>query len=191
MAIVLNGDLRTVTTNSSYFTVNRIALLAVLTAFVTVGRLVFALPILPNVQPMTAMLILITLNIGVIDGLVVSVLSLLLTNLFLGTGPWTVMQMVSFALLILVTAILKYFYSYGKLLNRLAFTVWAGMAGLLYGLAITFMSYHLYGMNNFWIYYLNGIPFDTLHAVGNMIFFFILEPIIVPVIQRKFSNETI
>lgn len=179
------------TTNSSYFTVNRIALLAVLTAFVTVGRLVFALPILPNVQPMTAMLILITLNIGVIDGLVVSVLSLLLTNLFLGTGPWTVMQMVSFALLILVTAILKYFYSYGKLLNRLAFTVWAGMAGLLYGLAITFMSYHLYGMNNFWIYYLNGIPFDTLHAVGNMIFFFILEPIIVPVIQRKFSNETI
>ncbi len=191
MAIVLNGDLRTVTTNSSYFTVNRIALLAVLTAFVTVGRLVFALPILPNVQPMTAMLILITLNIGVIDGLVVSVLSLLLTNLFLGTGPWTVMQMVSFALLILVTAVLKYFYSYGKLLNRLAFTVWAGMAGLLYGLAITFMSYHLYGMNNFWIYYLNGIPFDTLHAVGNMIFFFILEPIIVPVIQRKFSNETI
>lgn len=191
MAIVLNGDLRTVTSNSSYFTVNRIALLAVLTAFVTVGRLVFALPILPNVQPMTAMLILITLNIGVIDGLVVSVLSLLLTNLFLGTGPWTVMQMVSFALLILVTAILKYFYSYGKLLNRLAFTVWAGMAGLLYGLAITLMSYHLYGMNNFWIYYLNGIPFDTLHAVGNMIFFFILEPIIVPVIQRKFSNETI
>lgn len=179
------------TSKSSYFTVNRIALLAVLTTFVTVGRLVFALPILPNIQPMTAMLILITLNIGVVDGLVVSLLSLLLTNIILGSGPWTIMQILSFAVIILITALLKFFYSYGSVINRLIFAVWSGLAGFVYGFIISYMSVQLYGISHFWVYYLNGLPFDLLHAVGNVIFFFILEPIIVPVIQKRFGHEMI
>lgn len=175
-------------TNSDYFDVNRIALLAILTAFVTVGRIAFALPILPNVQPMTALLILITLNIGVIDGLVVSVLSMLLTNLMISMGPWTLFQMLSFAVVILLTGILKYFYSFGTLRNRFFFALWALVTGYLYGLIISVLTYNLYGMNNFTVYYLNGLPFDTLHAVGNLIFFIILEPILVPIIRKKFSS---
>lgn len=175
--------------DSGYFTVNRIALLAVLTAFVSVGRLVFALPILPNVQPMTALLILVTLNIGALDGIVVSVLSLLLTNLILGTGPWTIMQMISFGVLIIVTALLKFFYSYGTVVNRFVFSIWAGLAGFIFGFLMTYMSFRLYGISNFWIYYINGLPFDILHAAGNIIFFVILEPVIVPIIQRKFKKE--
>lgn len=172
----------------TYFTVKRIALLSVMTALVTVGRLVFALPFLPNIQPMTALLIVITLNIGVIDGLIVSVLSLLLTNLFLGMGPWTGMQMLSFALVILLTALLKYFYHFGKMSNRILFSIWALLSGFIYGFVISIMSFRLYGMNNFLIYYINGLPFDTLHAVGNFGFFFILEPILVPIIRRKFDE---
>lgn len=162
-----------------------------MTAFVSVGRLVFALPILPNMQPMTALLILITMNIGILDGLVVSVLSLLITNLILGSGPWTIMQMISFAILIFLTALLKVFYSYGSMKNRIFFSIWAGLAGFLYGFFISYMSFQLYGLTNFWVYYINGLPFDTLHAVGNVIFFFLLEPIIVPVIRKKFHKETI
>lgn len=175
-------------TNSDYFNVNRIALLAILTAFITVGRIGFALPFLPNVQPMTALLILITLNIGVIDGLVVSVLSMLLTNLMISTGPWTLFQMLSFAILILITGILKYFYSFGTLRNRIFFGIWALLSGYLYGFIISVLTYYLYGMSNFVVYYLNGLPFDTLHGVGNLIFFIILEPILVPIIRKKFTN---
>lgn len=175
-------------TNSDYFNVNRIALLAILTAFITVGRIGFALPFLPNVQPMTALLILITLNIGVIDGLVVSVLSMLLTNLMISTGPWTLFQMLSFAILILITGILKYFYSFGTLRNRIFFGIWALLSGYLYGFVISVLTYYLYGMSNFVVYYLNGLPFDTLHGVGNLIFFIILEPILVPIIRKKFTN---
>ena len=183
-----SGDLRTVSSNSNYFTVHRIALLAILTALVTVGRVVFALPILPNIQPMTALLILITLNIGVIDGLVVAGLSMLLTNMMLGMGPWTVFQIISFAVVILATGILKYFYDYGSFTNRLVFAIWALLTGFLYGLIISVFSFYLYGMNNFLVYYINGLPFDSLHAVGNFGFFFILEPIIVPIIQKRFNN---
>lgn len=184
----LSGDSRTVNKSSSYFTVNRIALLSVMTALVTVGRLTFSLPIFPNIQPMTALLILIALNLGVIDSLVVSVLSLLLTNLFLGMGPWTILQMISFAVVILLTGIIKYFYRYESFINRIVFSFWAGLMGFGYGLIISYLNFQLYEMNNFLVYYINGLPFDILHAVGNVGFFLILEPIIVPIMKNKFEE---
>lgn len=176
---------------TSYFSVHRIALLAVLTAFTTVGRLVFSLPVLPNIQPVTAILILIALNIGVIDGLVVATLSMLLTNMILGMGPWTLLQITAFSVVILLTGLLKYFYRYGSVINRIGFSVWALVAGFVYGFIVTFLSFHLYGMSNFVVYYINGFAFDVLHAVGNVGFFFILEPIIVPIIRKKFAEITL
>ena len=157
-----------------------------MTALTTVGRLAFALPILPNIQPMTALLLIIALNIGIIDSLLVSLISVLLTNLFLGMGPWTITQIISFALVILLTALIKVFYRFGNWWNRLGFSLWAAAAGFLYGFVISYLNFHLYGMNNFIVYYMNGLPFDLLHAVGNFGFFLILEPIIVPIIQNRF-----
>lgn len=176
--------------SKQYFTVYRISLLAIMTALTTVGRLAFALPFLPNIQPMTALLLIITLNIGIWDGLIVSLLSLLLTNMFLGMGPWTLLQIISFATVILLTAGLKRFYSQGKFINQVVFSIWAALAGFIYGFIISYLNFHLYGMNNFWVYYINGLPFDLMHAIGNFGFFFILEPILVPIINKKFNGLT-
>lgn len=184
----LNGDSRIVHSNSNYFSVERIALLAILTALVTVGRLGFSLPFLPNIQPMTALLIIITLNIGVVDGLVVSVLSMLVSNLMLGMGPWTIFQIISFSVTILLTGAVKYFYTFGSRRNRIVYGGVAFLTGFVYGFIISVLTYYLYGMNNFVVYYLNGLPFDALHAVGNLVFFIILEPIIVPIIRRRFGG---
>ncbi len=177
------------TSKKSYFTVNRIALLAVLTAFVTVGRLGFALPFLPNIQPVTAMLIIITLTIGTIDGLVVAVLSLILSSVFLGMGPWVIMQILSFALIVMLTAIIKPLYRFGSLTNRIVFAIWAGLTGIIYGFVISFLSYIFYDMSSFWVYYLNGVYFDLLHGIGNIVFFFILEPILVPLIRKGLKKN--
>ena len=154
----------------------------------TVGRLVFALPFLPNIQPMTAILIIITLNVGVIDGLVVALLSMLLTNLFLGMGPWTVMQIFSFALVILLTGVLKKIYHFGTFRMRIFISIWGLIVGFLYGIIISYLNFRLYGLTNFMIYYLNGLPFDLLHGIGNFGFFLILEPILVPIIQNRFNE---
>ena len=159
-----------------------------MTALSAVGRLAFSLPIMPNIQPMTALLLIIALNIGIVDSLIVSLLSILLTNLFLGMGPWTVLQIISFALVILLTGLIKYFYRSDSFIHRLIFAVWAGLMGFAYGFVISYLNVHLYGMSNFWVYYLNGVPFDLLHAVGNVGFFIILEPIIVPIILKKFGK---
>lgn len=174
--------------SAKYFTARRIALLAMMTALTAVGRLAFSLPIFPNIQPMTALIILITLNIGWVDGLVVASLSMLLTNMILGMGPWTVMQIIAFGVIILMTGSLKIGYRFGSLRNRFIFSTWSLLAGFIYGLIVTFLSFHLYGMSNFIVYYINGLPFDVLHAVGNFAFFFILEPIIVPIIRKRFGS---
>lgn len=161
-----------------------------MTALTTVGRLAFSLPFLPNIQPMTALLLIITLNIGIMDGLIVSLLSMLLTNIFLGMGPWTILQIISFALIILLTSGLKRFYLQGKFVNQVVFSIWAALTGFLYGFVISYLNFHLYGMNNFGVYYINGLPFDLMHAIGNFAFFFILEPILVPIINKKFNGLT-
>lgn len=159
-----------------------------MTAFSAVGRMAFALPILPNIQPMTAMFLIIALNVGVVDSLVVSLLSVLVTNLFLGMGPWTILQITSYAIVILLTGLLKFFYHYGSVKNQIIFSGWSFVVGFLYGLVISYLNFHLYGMNNFLVYYINGLPFDLMHAVGNAGFYFILEPIIVPVLQKRFNG---
>lgn len=152
----------------------------------TVGRLMFALPFLPNIQPMTAMFLIIALNIGIPDSLIVSLLSMLLTNLFLGMGPWTIMQIISFAVVILLTGLLKIFYQFGNLKIRFVFAIWALIVGFLYGFVISYLNFQLYGLTNFLVYYINGLPFDLLHGLGNFGFFLILEPILVPIIEKKF-----
>lgn len=154
----------------------------------TVGRLMFALPFLPNIQPMTAMFIIISLNIGVPDGLIVSLLSMLLTNLFLGMGPWTLMQIFSFAVVILFTGLLKIFYQFGNIKIRFVFAIWALIVGFIYGFVISYLNFRLYGLNNFLVYYINGLPFDLMHGIGNFGFFLILEPILVPIIEKRFYN---
>lgn len=185
---ISSGDLRIVSKTEKYFTVRRISLLAMMTALVTVGRLVFSLPVLPNIQPMTALIILITLNIGIIDGLVLAILSMLLTNMILGMGPWTILQITAFVVIILLTGLFKIGYRYGTFKNRLIFSTWSLLAGFVYGLVVTFLSFHLYGMSHFLVYYINGLPFDILHAIGNFVFFLILEPIIVPIIHKRFGS---
>ncbi|NLB98208.1 MAG: ECF transporter S component, partial [Lactobacillales bacterium] len=79
------------------FDAKHIALLSILVALNYVGRVVFQF--LPNVQPMTAILLILTLYLGVWDGLIVATLSLILSNMILGMGPWTFAQLFSYAVI--------------------------------------------------------------------------------------------
>lgn len=171
---------------TKYFTVQRIAILASLTALCHVGRLM--LQFIPNVQPMTTILLIITLTMGTIDGLVVALLSLLLSNMFLGMGPWTMTQFIAFAVVILLTGCLRPLYRSQKLATwarRSLFIGYAFLTGLLYGFIISIVSTQMFGIQNFWVYYLQGISFDLLHAFGNAGFFLLLDPILSPLINRR------
>lgn len=162
-----------------------VALLAILTALCYVGRLVFQF--LPNVQPMTAILLILTLHLGMVDGLLVASLSLFLSNLMLGMGPWTFTQLLSFAILIFLTGFMMR-PLYGRAPKWL-FVLFAFAMGILYGFVISFLSVQIYGVANFWAYYLYGLPFDLAHAGGTAVFYLLLEPILAPVFRKFLQND--
>ena len=60
-----------------------------------------------NVQPVTAILLIITIYWGTYQGLLVSLLSILITNFYMGMGVWTIAQVVTYFLIILLTGLLK------------------------------------------------------------------------------------
>ena len=156
----------------------KIAFIAMMSAFCVIGRL--GMLALPNVQPITVVVIWMTLELGWGYGVSISILSILISNLLISMGPWTLYQMVSFALVCVCALLLRPLWRKRKQFPRLAwilFPVFAGLMGYLYGLIISlFWVFSMPGLN-FWIYYLNGVLFDTYHAIGNVVFWILLIPL--------------
>lgn len=168
---MLNSNNSTPKTN--FFTVKEITTLALMTAACVVGRLAFQF--IPNVQPMTAILLMVTIYRGLRPGLVVSLLSIMITNLYLGMGPWTISQLASYAVIITFAALLsKWSFFKRNLLLQIAFSI---LAGFIYGFVISVISFYMFGMTAFLPYYIQGLSFDFLHALGNGGFYLILGPV--------------
>lgn len=174
---------------SRRLSVNRLTILALLTTLCHVGRIAFQF--LPNVQPVTTIIVLVTLTMGTLEGSFVSAGSMVLSNILLGMGPWTVYQILSYIAVVLVVGLLRKLYRRmdGKPhLRRLLFAFVSGGAGLLYGFVISVFSAQLFSVVNFWVYYMQGLSFDVMHMVGNIIFFLLLEPVLVPIIQKHIKD---
>ncbi|MCI3029290.1 ECF transporter S component [Desemzia sp. C1] len=165
--------------------VRRIALLSMMIAVTHVGRLM--LQILPNVQPVTTILIILTLSMGIADGLIVAVLSILISNLTLGMGIWTFAQIISFSVIVLITGlVIKPMY---KKIPKWMMVLYAAFAGILYGLVVSFIMKYLLGFENFWAYYMMGVPMDLMHAFGNGLFYIILSPVLFPLIEKNLETR--
>ena len=168
--------------NTTIFSIRKISLIALLSTLAYVGRILFAW--IPNVQPITVILLIITLEIGLVEGILTASLSMFLSNIFLGMGPWTLHQI---AIVILIFSCLKPLWrqTWKQPLLKLAFfTIMAGLTGYIYGFVISILSVYFYHIPKFWVYYLQGLPFDTLHALGNIGFWIILSPLLPRIIQK-------
>lgn len=152
--------------------IRQLTRISLMTAAVVTGRLMFSF--LPNIQPMTVMLFLITLHFGFKEGLLTALLSLMVSNLQLGFGPWTLAQLVSFFILIglmqlNITCRLTQFKVY--------MTLFIGLSGFMYGFVISLVQAPFFGWVSFIPYWLSGLPYDLMHSVGNIGFWFLLTPI--------------
>lgn len=171
--------------NTTIFSIRKITLIALLSTLAYIGRLLFAW--IPNVQPVTVILLIITLEMGLVEGILTASLSMILSNIFLGMGPWTLHQIASFAIVILIFSCLKPLWrqTWKQPLLKLAFfTIMASLTGYLYGFVISIFSVYFYHIPKFWVYYLQGLTFDTLHALGNIGFWIILSPLLPRIIQK-------
>ncbi|MBH0229630.1 ECF transporter S component [Halobacillus yeomjeoni] len=155
----------------------KITLIAMLAALAIAGRI--ALSQIPNVQPVTAIIILTGFWLGPVAGILMAVLTTFVSNMLLGMGIWTIWQIIAWALIGLGAGIL------GKYWSRLpvwGLSVYGFVSGLFFGLVIS-LTMRSFGQP-FLAYYLAGLPFDINHALSNSAFIFVLATVLGPLFQQ-------
>lgn len=151
----------------------RIALLALLTGATVLGRIVMA-PV-PNVQPVTVILIFLSIYMGLTDALIVNALVIFISNMYLGFGPWTFYQILSYSIIIFLSFFLSKIKKFKD--SILLQTVFAVFSGIFYGLIISIFTATMFSKtSNFFVYYLNGLYFDIMHGVGNGVLYLLFIP---------------
>lgn len=159
---------------------NRLTLMSMLIALAVVGRISFTF--IPNVQPTTVIIIVSSFILSPVEAVIVATLSAVVSNMFLGFGVWTIWQAVTWSVIGLISGLI------GKVHHKIPLpilAIYGGFCGLLYGFLISLMSSTVF--ENFWGYYLAGLPFDISHAVGNTLFLFMFYPVFFKV-YKKFKK---
>ncbi|RKQ29243.1 ECF transporter S component [Oceanobacillus halophilus] len=149
----------------------KLTLVALLASLAVVGRFAFAF--LPNIQPVTSLIIIAGLFLGPLAAAIMAILTTFLSNILLGMGIWTVWQVVAWVFIGVISGFI------GKSKRKtptLVIVLYAAFSGYFYGLIISLVTYQVAG--KFWPYYLAGLPFDTYHAVGNAMVMLVFYPIV-------------
>lgn len=161
-----------------------VALVAALAAIAAAGRVAFA-PI-PNVTPTTDIALLSGYALGGAPGFMVGSLAALVSNLWLGQGPWTPWQMVGWGLTGVFGAGLA--WATGRRLGRWGLAVACGLAGLAYGVLLDFSAMVIFGgevsLERYLALSARGIPFNLAHAAGNFALALAAGPAIVDLLRR-------
>ena len=154
--------------------VKEISLIGILAAVNIASRI--ALQAVPNVKPVTSIIILSVMIFGLAFGIKLTLVTTLVSNIYLGMGIWTFFQILAWIVICLLTQMIVDFY---KKLNQkpniLVMAIFAFIMGYVFGFIVSLDKFVIGGPSLFIVYYLAGLLFDTFHAVGNFLFFFLLS----------------
>lgn len=138
----------------------RIVTMGVLSAILLVGQL--CMSFLPNIEPVTTLIILYTLTYKK-QVFPIIYTFVLLEGIIFGFGIWWVSYLYIWGILALVVLAL------GKIDSAVLWAVVSGSFGLLFG-ALCAIPYLISGgLYAAFVYWSNGIVFDILHCVGNFV----------------------
>jgi len=157
-----------------------LTMIACLAALSIVGR-IYTVGI-PNVQPSTTIIICVSLVFGIRIGLTLAIITVFGSNLVLGFGPFMIMQLIAWCAVAFVSGLL------GKVYKKIPFpilAVYSAFMGLFYGFIVSLNMLFIGDWFMFVAYYVAGIPFDIYHAVGNFLFFLVLGPIIIKIMEKE------
>lgn len=150
--------------------------IVVLSALAVAGRLLFAA--VPGVQPVTAICMIAGIAFGRRDGFMVGALAALVSNVFLGQGPWTPWQMYAWGLAGYLAGVLN---DHGGFKRRWAVYAWGFALSFLYGFLLD--SFYVVGYVNPLTWqgaataYGAGVVFNFGHALSTAAFLVLIyEP---------------
>jgi energy-coupling factor transport system substrate-specific component len=161
-----------------------VALVAALAALAVAGRLVLT-PI-PNVVATTDIVLITGFALGAAPGFAVGALAALVSNMWLGQGPWTPWEMAGWGMVGLGGAALGVL-TRGRV-SRIGLAAACGLAGFAYGALLDLSVMVSYGGEQSLDRYLaisaRGVPFNLAHATGNVVFALAGGPALARMIAR-------
>ena len=168
-----------------------IMVISVLAAIGVAGRAAFFM--LPSFKPIAAIVVLTGVSFGGEAGFLVGCMIMMISNIFMGHGPWTPWQMFAFGVIGFLAGIL---YQKGILKARKPDLCSYGFLSvfLIYGgimnPASILMSYGYITKESLIAYYISGAPIDLVHATSTVIFlWFMSRPLLEKLerIKRKYG----
>lgn len=150
-----------------------LVIIAVMTAFSIVGRLIFA-P-LPGFKPVTAFTVISGVALGPEAGFLVGSLTAVVSNFFFGQGPWTPFQMFSWGFLGFVSGAL---FFRAKKKNLFLICVLGAAGGAIFSLLMDIWTTLSLDGTFLWTRYAvnvaSSLPFMGIYAASNVIFLLVL-----------------
>ncbi len=146
--------------------IKEITLIGILAAVCVASRM--TLTFLPNIKPVTSIIVMVSAICGWKFGVKLSIVMTLVSDMLLGMGIWTFFQVLAWCIISIIAGIAG---RKGRCSNIVLMTLLSGFSGYLFGFIVSFEKLILSGFWGGVAYYLSGLPFDTLHAVGNLVFY--------------------
>ena len=155
-----------------------LVLLATLCAIGVLGRTAFYM--LPQVKPVMALVILTGVAFGAETGFLMGAMTMLLSNVIFGQGPWTPWQMFAMGLIGCLAGLLYY----GKRPHVIRLMICGFVAaisvygGLMNG-ASAIMAHAALNQKTLLAYYVSGFPMDVIHGASTAVFLLLgTEPLL-------------
>ncbi len=163
--------------------VREIVILAMLAAIAAVGRVPFAG--LPSVQPTSFVIIMAGLVFGAESGFIVGAVAAIVSNIFLGQGPWTPWQMYAWGMMGMSAGLLRNAWWMTKLWGKCVFGfIWGYVFGWFMNLWIIVGNLENMTRETFIGIYMASIYFDLAHSVSNVFFIIVFGASWLKILQR-------
>jgi energy-coupling factor transport system substrate-specific component len=158
-----------------------VALVATLGAVAAAGRVLFAA--VPGVQPVTVIAVASGAALGARSGAAVGALAALVSNFYLGQGPWTPWQMLLWAGCGVAGALAA-----PLLRRRLAFAVACCALGLAFSALMDVWQWYSFYSQHTWATFTavhaRGVWFDVAHGLGNLVIALVAGPELRQLLER-------
>ena len=154
---------------------NRMTMGMLATMVVAMAALRVLMQPLPNVQPVTVAALLVGAHLGARRGVAFAILATLLSNLLISHGWWTLFQAAGWALVAVIGARANLIQNGQLQFQRLALV--SVLSAMVFGFVST-LSLITSAMtpSAFIVLLGQGLPFDVVHALGNLVFVVWMAP---------------
>ena len=168
LAIVTVAIASLIFTDSKFKSKSPSIIFIILVVLAISGRLL--LNPIPNVQPVTFLVIMVGIYFGISYSIAFATIVTLSSNVMLEHGIWSNYQIIGWASVGILAALLRNQFLQNEKLNITNLAVFAVFSGFLFDWIVSLSILHNVDTSFFLVYLLNGIFFDLLHAGGNVVF---------------------